>query len=222
MILYLITTLLSVIIVYILIVRPLLIYWGATTEEIYAALPGDEYISSPEINTTKAVLVNAKPAEIWPWIVQMGQGRGGHYSYDWLENLFGFQMNSVLEILPEMQHLKAGDTVNFSAGRKMVADKIAHEKYVLLLEHDDQQKKSEKTSHPLASWLIYLQLLENGDTHVISHIRYAYRPGILYFLKMRLFIELAGFIMERRMLLGIKERAEYVKNMLSRVPHLSR
>ena len=222
MILYIIAISLSVIIGYILIIRPLLIYWGATTEVIYTTLPGDEYITSPEINTTKAIVIFSKPAEIWPWIVQMGQGRGGHYSYDWLENLFGFQMNSVREILPEMQHLKAGDAVNFSAGRKMIVDQMVSEKYLLLLEHENKQKDPEKAMPPKASWLIYLQPLENGATHLVSHFRYAYRPGIINFLKMRLFIELAGFIMERRMLLGIKERAEYVNNMLSRMRHISR
>lgn len=221
MILYIIATLLSVIIGYILIIRPLLIYWGATTEEIYSTLPGDEYIESPEINTTKAILINSKPVDIWPWVVQMGQGRGGHYSYDWLENLFGFQVHSVREILPQWQHLKEGDTINFSACRKMVVDQIESEKHLLLLEHDKKQKKTRKNM-PRASWLIYLQPLENGTTHLISHIRYAYRPGIINFLKMRLFIELAGFIMERRMLLGIKERAEYVNNMLTRMNRLSR
>lgn len=212
MLLYTIAILLSIIIGYMLLIRPLLLYWGATTEEIYTTLQGDNYIPTPEINTTKAIVVDAKPENIWPWIVQMGQDRGGHYSYDWLENLFGFQTNSVQEIVPEMQFLQKGDEVNFSAGRTMMVDKVIPEKYLLLLEPD-----TKKNNTPRSSWLIFLQPLENGAVHVVSHFRYAYRPGILNFLKMRFFIEIAGFFMERRMLLGIKERAEYVNNMLSRM-----
>src|SRR5215469_18080581 len=62
--------------------------WGATGEEATAPLPGDELLAKPTIVTTRAVLVDATAEAIWPWLVQMGPGRGGAYTYDWIENLF--------------------------------------------------------------------------------------------------------------------------------------
>ena len=70
------------------------LHWGATEEEAEAKLPGDELLSDPDILSTRAVTIDAPAAAIWPWIVQMGPGRGGAYTYDWIENLMGLDMHS--------------------------------------------------------------------------------------------------------------------------------
>lgn len=85
--------------------------WGATDEEVGEALPGDDLVSDVDFVTTRAVTIAAEPAAVWPWIVQMGQGRGGMYTYDWLENMSGLDMHSADAILPEWQGLKVGDMV---------------------------------------------------------------------------------------------------------------
>ena len=83
--------------------------WGATPEEAARELPGDDLLANPDIIATRAITIDAPPAAVWPWLVQMGSGRGGVYTYDWIENLFGLGMHSADEILPQFQDLKLGD-----------------------------------------------------------------------------------------------------------------
>ena len=85
---------------YVFLVRPWQRRWGATDEEVLRALPGDELLAHPDVKLTRAVTIRAKPTDIWPWLVQIGQGRGGYYSYDWLENLAGLKMKSTAGINP--------------------------------------------------------------------------------------------------------------------------
>jgi hypothetical protein len=93
-----------------LVIRPWHLRWGATTEEVKQAMPGD----LEHIGWTRAITIEATPEEIWPWLVQWGQGRGGWYSYDWLENLFGFDIHTADRILPEYQDLAIGDPICMS------------------------------------------------------------------------------------------------------------
>ena len=81
--------------------------WGTTPDEVTRELPGDELLADPDILSTRAVTVDAPPGAIWPWLLQMGSGRGGAYTYDWIENLFGLGMHSANEVLPEFQDVKA-------------------------------------------------------------------------------------------------------------------
>ena len=91
-------------------IRPWHLHWGATNEEVTAVMPGD----LEHIGWTRAITIEAAPEEVWPWLVQWGQGRGGWYSYDWLENLFGFDIHTADRILPEYQDLKVGDPICMS------------------------------------------------------------------------------------------------------------
>jgi len=91
-------------------IRPWHVRWGATDEEVAQAMPGD----LEHIGWTRAITINAAPEEVWPWLVQWGQGRGGWYSYDWLENLFGFDIHTADRILPEYQNLAIGDPICMS------------------------------------------------------------------------------------------------------------
>ncbi len=89
--------------------------YGATAEEVARQLPGDELLPSPDLLSTRAVTIDAAPETVWPWLVQMGSGRGGAYTYDWIENLFGLDMHSADEILPGFQHLAVGDVLPLGA-----------------------------------------------------------------------------------------------------------
>src|SRR6202007_3385596 len=75
--------------------------WGARPDEVSGKLPGDELLSRAGIVATRAITIDAPPAAIWPWLVQMGSGRGGVYTYDWIENLFFLNMHSAAKILPQ-------------------------------------------------------------------------------------------------------------------------
>ena len=86
--------------------------YGTTPEELARVMPGDALIANPTKTDTQAVTVKAPPADIWPWLVQLGYQRGGLYSYDWLDRLFGFlDRPSATHILPEFQQLAVGDKV---------------------------------------------------------------------------------------------------------------
>jgi len=98
----------AVLALYLLVVRPRQLRWGATDEEVARPMPGDEVVRRPTFNATRAVTVNARPEHIWPWIVQMGFGRAGWYSYDLIDNL---GRPSAERIIPELQKVAVGDLV---------------------------------------------------------------------------------------------------------------
>ena len=97
--------------VYHVLVRPWHRTWGATTEEVSRQLPGDDAAPEPSDETTRAVTVAAPSDDVWPWVVQLGQGRGGFYSYTWLENRVGADIHNVDRIVPELQELAEGDSI---------------------------------------------------------------------------------------------------------------
>lgn len=86
--------------------------WGATAQETHLALPGDSILRTASTSATRAITINADRHAVWPWMVQLGQGRGGFYSYDRLENLIGCDIHSAERIVPEWQALAVGDGVN--------------------------------------------------------------------------------------------------------------
>jgi hypothetical protein len=96
---------------YLLVVRPWQLRWGATDQECGASLAGDDLIPTPDLMATRAITVHAPAAQVWPWIAQLGQGRGGFYSYDALENLVGCDIHSANRVVPEWQGVKVGDQV---------------------------------------------------------------------------------------------------------------
>ncbi|MDQ1320021.1 MAG: hypothetical protein QG655_1264 [Actinomycetota bacterium] len=85
--------------------------WGTTKDECQTPLPGDELIGQPAVQTTEGVWIDAPAADVWPWLVQMGQDRGGVYSYEGLENLVGLKYRNADRIHPEWQHLEVGDVI---------------------------------------------------------------------------------------------------------------
>src|SRR5690242_10440737 len=98
-------------IAYALVFRPWHLRWGATDEETTETLPGDALVPHPKSQATHAITIHAPVAEVWPWLVQVGQDKGGFYSYTWLENLVGCQMRNADRIVPQFQQLQVGDKV---------------------------------------------------------------------------------------------------------------
>ena len=178
-------------------IRPWHLRWGATDEELNEPLIGDELVAHPKLRATHAITINAPAADIWPWLVQMGQDRGGFYSYTWLENLAGCHMRNADEIMPEWQDLKVGDKVWLHPKAPPVEVAAIEPGRAIVLK-------------PWGAFV--LQPIDEKSTRLIIRSQGDYEPDLrnpmLNFLLWRVVYEPAHFIMERKMLLGIKERAE--------------
>ena len=112
--------------------------WGARADEVAAKLPGDELLADPGLVTTRAVTVRAPAGAIWPWLAQMGSGRGGAYSYDWIENLLRLNMHSAGEILPEYQDIRAGDELPLGRADAVMRVEVADPPRALAVRSTDQ------------------------------------------------------------------------------------
>jgi hypothetical protein len=157
------------------------------------------------MQSTRAVSIEAPAGEIWPWLVQIGQGRGGMYSYEWLENLAGCDMHNAEEILPEHQDLEVGDVIRMGPeGYPFYTVEVIQAGRTLVLQAGDPQ-----TQEPgPASWAFALHEQGDGTTRLISRQRSTYEPGVVNHVMWRVFVEPASFIMEHKMLRGLRERAE--------------
>ena len=184
---------------YVLAVRPWHIRWGATDEEVTEKLPGDELVERPNVEATHAIDINAPVAEVWPWLVQIGQDKGGFYSYAWLENLVGCQLRNADRVLPEFQHLNVGDTVRLHPQAPPLPVLICEPPRTLVLGNNMEFP---------GTWGFYLKESDGGGTRLIVRGRGEWGPGLLNWLGAHVLLEPAHFIMERKMLLGIKSRAE--------------
>ncbi len=188
--------------VYLRFIRPWHLRWGAKNEELQRPMPGDDEIQKPLYATTRAVTINAEPADIWPWLVQMGYQRGGLYSYDWLDRLFGIlDRPSADRIIPEFQYLQAGDVIPLGAGPSWPVKALEPNQSLLILLRNPQNPEFGVT------WVWALDPLDERHTRLVSRVR-CRLPLTLGGVFMLLLLEPAGFIMERKMLLGIKQRAE--------------
>lgn len=172
--------------------------WGASADEAARTMPGDELLGRPDIVTTRAIEIDAEPARIWPWLVQMGPGRGGAYTYDWVENLLGLDMHSADEILPQFQDLREGDVLALGEQGPKMRAAIVEPPHILVFASTDGNWV----------WAFNLCPIERG-TRLVSRNRIAL-PGanVASRLFYRLIMEPGSLIMERKMLLGLKERAE--------------
>jgi hypothetical protein len=170
--------------------------WGATPDEVALSLPGDELMPDADVVTTRVMTIGAPPEAIWPWIVQMGSGRAGAYTYDWIENLFGLDMHSADVILPQFQDLNVADEFPIGAGTVRIEEIDAP---LLLVARV-----------PEWNWVrTFFLIPHERGTRLVLRNRIAY-PGMNPLLRCgnRLVSEPGGLLMERKMLLGIKERAE--------------
>jgi len=180
--------------VYQLLLRRPILKWGATEAEARARLPGDELLEEAEGVATRAITINAPAAAVWPWIAQMGPApRGGAYTYDWIENLLRLDMHSVDRVLPEFQHPKVGDTLGYGKNR-MRTERV-----------DPQQVLATRSQDGNWVWSFILRE-QDGSTRLISRNRFRL-PSLTAKIGM-LPMEPASLVMERKMLHGIKQRAE--------------
>src|SRR6476659_1953314 len=181
---------------YPLIFRRWCLTWGARPDEASAKLPGDELLPGAGIVSTRAITIDAPLAAVWPWLVQMGSGRGGVYTYDLIENLLGLDMHSTRRILPQYQGVNVGDEFPLGTGRP--ARRVA----VL----DPERTFTLRFADGNWVWIVALSA-EDGHTRLISRDRIAAAEAWPARLFGMLVMEPGSMIMERGMLLGAEERA---------------
>jgi hypothetical protein len=188
---------------YLLLARRRQLQWGATDQEADGPLPGDDLISSPDLTATRAITIRTSTDRAWPWIAQLGQGRGGFYSYDFLENLLGCDIHSADHIVSEWQDVAVGDDVRlFPDGPLVVA--VLEPGRSLVIQGGVPMGG---TPPPFDfTWAFVLREQADGTTRLLVRERYAYTRRWA-----PLLVEPAAaisFLMSEKMLRGIRDRAE--------------
>jgi hypothetical protein len=201
---------------YIVGVRPWHRRWGATPEEVARTLPGNEVVAEPVTSATHAITIHAPASEVWPWLVQLGQNRGGLYSYQWLENLAGCQMRNTDRIIPELQHLREGDVVRLGPDPypAYTVWSLQPSRALVLRTADPHTGRMVKPADLasgawLGTWAFVLDQRGDQTTWLLVRLRNQWRrPSLGNFLVGLVVTEPTHFVMERKMLKTIKQLVE--------------
>jgi hypothetical protein len=175
------------------------LHWGASPVEVVEALPGDDFLPRAQFQATRAITIDAPPEAVWPWLVQAGCLRAGFYSNDLLDNL---GHPSARSILPDLQHLEVGQWVPMSPS-PTPSDVTAFKVYSF------EVNRWLLWSKPDSTWAWRLTRTDSGGTRLVTRVHAArdWRHPLMAILSVVL-MEFGDFAMIRRMLRGIKERAE--------------
>ena len=191
---------------------PAMTTWGSTPVEVAEDMPGDDVVGTPRYRTTHAVTVDAPVERVWPWLVQLGQGRGGLYSYDWLENLLGLDIHSADHILPRFQDLAVGDEIRLvpEGTQPDLVFVVARLEapYLLVLGPRGSREEALGKNLPYPCWTFRLSPIGTSRTRLVVRFQSDFRPTASSRLMFEYGLVPVHFVMERKMLLGIKERAE--------------
>jgi len=195
--------------------RPRTLAWGATCNEVVRPLPGDDLVANPLYVTTRAISVKAPANAVWPWLVQLGQNRGGFYTYDVIENLMGLDIHSAAAIRPEWQDLHAGEdyvTLDPDEYMKMTIAVLEPERAFVIRSgapgEPPQAPGSFFKGEIEWSWAFVLDPVDERTTRLIIRCRAAWADTLAARLAKPLLLEPVHFVMEERMLRGIRDRAE--------------
>ena len=204
--------------------------WGATASEVTAELPGDGFVPAADLTATRAITVAAPPEHVWPWLAQLGQGRGGFYSYDRLENLVGCDIHSATELNPAWQDIGVGDPVHLHPEVELEVAAVDPGRALVLrgavpIAGSAASGAAAAGGHSTRgtpgggaaeapydfSWAFVLGPCPEGSRLVVRE-RYGYLRR-----RAALLVEplsLVSFVMTQRMLRGIRERAEATSGVL--------
>jgi hypothetical protein len=180
-------------VIYALVIRPWHLRWGAEPEDQSRELPGDELLPQDGTRILHAVTINAPVEKVWPWLAQLGQDRGGFYSYEWLENLAGCEMKNADRIHPEWQHRALGETVHLHPAGGLSVSVFEPGR-----------------AFGLEGWGTFaLEPVGSGRTRLVARGGVPRGIGAVAYGTL---MEIPHFLMERKMLLGIKQRAEHAES----------
>jgi hypothetical protein len=184
---------------YVACVRPWQSHWGATGAEIARVIPVDSLVQDPVEVTTRAITIDAPSSHVWPWLAQMGKGRGGLYSYDGLDRIFGvLDAPSSDTLIPRFHEIREGDTIPIG-GSPGWPVAIAIPNRLLLL--DVRQAGAHVT------WAFALDSISTARTRLVMRVR-AHLPTTWSLPLLVAVLDPAEFVMVRRQLIGIRDRAE--------------
>jgi hypothetical protein len=183
-------------------VRGAITRWGATDAELRAVWPGDGLVERPKLTWTNALTVNRPACDVWPWLVQLGQGRGGLYSYDWLENLLGCGVHSTGRVIPELQvPLKVGDRVvrmaRYAPFNPVAFVEPGHALVFGGVRDADEDLLAGRAS---TTWAFIVEPIDDDHCRLVVRSR-----GDSLMARLQAPVQ---FVMQRKMMIGIKQRAE--------------
>ncbi len=172
-------------------------------------MPGDELLAETDLTATRAITIRAGVEDVWPWLAQMGQGRGGLYSYDWLENLAGCQMESSDEVIAGWQDVRIGDEFRLHPDVPLTVV-VSQPRRALVIQGGISATGRVTTDDPGApydfTWAFVLVPQASERTRLIVRERYWYRTAAAR--PMVEMVSVVSFIMTERMLRGVRDRAE--------------
>ncbi len=184
------------------------LHWGTRELEATDPLPGDELVPNPNWSYTLGIDVAAPPEAVWPWIAQIGQRRGGFYSYQTLENLVGCRIRNTTELLPEYQHPEVGQKVYLHPTTPPLRIEIVDPPHALVFFGSPADVGSEQ-SWGVSTWQFIVRHGSAGKSRLLTRGRSDFSPGWASRLAFGRFpIEPITFVMSRKMLLEIKRLAE--------------
>jgi hypothetical protein len=202
-------------ILYVGLIKPWFNHWGATDAEVNMALPGDKIVAQPYGGYTRAITIHAPVEQVWPWIVQIGYKRAGWYSYDWIDKILGCADfvdgdHSSVRIVPELQDLQVGDQIYLHPQIAESVVIVEPGQTLLLQAGDPASMQADPENFSYATWLFYLQSVDATTTRLIVRSRADYAGAMNWLINT--LVEPGNFIMEQKMMRGIRSRAEAAYN----------
>jgi hypothetical protein len=196
-------------VIYVYLIRPWHLRMGATVDEVGRSLPGDDLVPHPKFVWNQAVTIHAPAAEVWPWLVQIGNRRAGWYSWDVLHRLLGIagsvddDRRSADRIIPELQNLEIGDEI------RMMPEGTGMPGYTVVSIEPERAlvTRIEDELNPV-SWVWVLEPIDPQTTRLIARFRQDWEPKLMNALMFGIADELGSLVMQPKTLAGIKQRAE--------------
>jgi len=196
-------------VIYAFVIHPWHLRMGATKDEVQRSLPGDDLVPNPKFEWNQAITIHASAAEVWPWLVQIGNQRAGWYSWDGLHRLLGIAgsvddgRRSASRIIPELQNLEVGDVIRMASPDSPIPPPLR----VVSIEPDRALVTHVDGENPV-SWVWVLDPVDAETTRLIVRFRQAWEPSLANALGFWIANELGSLVMQPKTLSGIKQRAE--------------
>jgi hypothetical protein len=201
----------AAIIAYARVIRPWFLHWGATPQEVDRVMPGDDLVAAPRSGYTRAITIHAPVQQVWQWVVQIGQNRGGLYADEWLERIFGAGAPNAEQVLPQFQNIRVGDYMLLypnGPGYAVARVNPPHSLVLCTIDYDTGEfTRSVARDGVHGTFAFLLEPYADSRTRLVVRMRLDYEPRPLYKALWGI-EEPVTFLMERQMLRGIKDRAE--------------